>query len=160
MLEMRRLVLALALLWPVVGLADYWEGWEAYQRGDFATAMREWRPLAEAGDAEAQGNLGIMYADGTGVPEDDAEAVRWYRKAAQQGVAEAQTRLGVMYANGEGVPEDSVQAYAWFNLAAVQDNKAAQDNKDVVRKKMTPAQIAEAEKLSRKLCAKIPSCAK
>ena len=60
------------------------EGVAAYNRGDFATALREWRPLAEQGVAEAQFNLGLMYYDGEGVPQDYAEAVKWYRKAAEE----------------------------------------------------------------------------
>ena len=60
------------------------------------------RVRAEAGDAEAQYALGVMYANGQGVPQDDTEAGRWYRLAADQGLAEAQYNLGVMYANGNG----------------------------------------------------------
>jgi len=59
-----------------------------------------------------------MYANGVGVPEDDAEAVRWYRLAAEQGNAGAQSSLGLSYANGEGVPEDFVLAYMWWNFSA------------------------------------------
>ena len=157
---MKTVLLVLVLLWPVTVLADLNEGFEAAQRGDFATAMREWRPLAEAGVAKAQYNLGVMYDKGKGVPEDDTEAVKWYRLAAEQGHAQAQSNLGAMYANGEGVPEDYVQAYAWTNLAAAQGHKKAAGNKDIARKAMTPAQIAEAQKLSKTLCAKIPKCAK
>ena len=62
-----------------------------------------WPPINR--DAGGQNNLGVMYADGRGVPEDDAEAVRWYRLAADQGQSGAQLNLGVMYANGEGVPQ-------------------------------------------------------
>ena len=68
------------------------------------------RARAAQGDAEAQFNIGVMYAEGRGVPRDDAEAVRWYRLAAEQGHAYAQFNLGVMYAYGEGVPQDDVQA--------------------------------------------------
>jgi TPR repeat protein len=63
-------------------------------------------PIAEQGDASAQYNLGVMYANGYGVPQDYAEAVRWYRLAAGQGNAKAQYNLGLMYYNGEGVPQD------------------------------------------------------
>ena len=64
------------------------------------------RQAAEQGNAAAQFSLGLMYADGEGVPKDDAEAVRWYRLAAEQGNAAAQFSLGLMYADGEGVPKD------------------------------------------------------
>ena len=126
----------------------------AYQRGDYATALREWRPLAEQGYADAQFNLGVMYDEGRGVPQDDAEAVKWYRKAAEQGDAGAQYNLGVMYGNGLGVPQDYAQAHMWYNLAASrfppgEDRDNAVKNRDTVAKRMTPAQISEAEKLAR-----------
>ncbi len=75
---------------------------------------------AEQGHAVAQSLLGLKYARGAGVPEDDAEAVRWYRLAAEQGDAEGQWLLGSMYGNGDGVPGDDVLAYMWFNLSGAQ----------------------------------------
>ena len=93
---------------------DFKTGVEAYGRGDFATALREFRPLAEQGHAEAQYNLGFMYWNGNGVPKDDTEAVRWYRLAADQGVAQAQNNLGIMYAVGRGVTKDDTEAVRWY----------------------------------------------
>jgi TPR repeat protein len=92
---------------------DFDKGLAAAQSGDFATALKEWRPLAEQGDADAQSNLGVMYYNGNGVPQDYAQAVKWYRKAAEQGHADAQSNLGVMYDKGEGVPQDYAQAVKW-----------------------------------------------
>ena len=112
-------VLLLALP-AVVKSANFQAGMEAYGRGDFPAALREWRPLAEQGLPRAQYNLAVMYANGEGVPEDDVEAVKWYRKAAEQGDAGAQYNLAVMYANGEGVPEDDVEAVKWYRKAAEQ----------------------------------------
>ena len=80
------------------------EAKEAYDQGDFATALTLSRPLAEEGDAEAQYLLGRMYFAGKGVPKDHAESVKWYRRAAEQGNAEAQSKLGFMYHFGWGVP--------------------------------------------------------
>ncbi len=98
----------------------------------------------------AQYFLGFKYADGQGVPEDDAEAVRWYRLAAEQGNASGQSSLGYMYATGAGVPEDAVLAYMWYNLAAAQQgNENAQRSKDILEQQMTREQIAEAQRLSR-----------
>ena len=130
------------------------EGAAAYKRGDYATALREWRPLAEQGNANAQFNLGFMYRNGLGVPQDYAKALQWYRKAAKQGVAEAQYNLGIMYGNGEGVPQDYAQAHMWSNLAASsfplgEDRDRAAKNRDIVAERMTPAQISEAQKLAR-----------
>ncbi len=134
--------------------AGFDEGLAAYQRGDYATALREWRPLAEQGVAEAQSRLGFMYTFGEGVPQDDAEAVKWYRKAAEQGYAKAQYALGLMYANGQGVPQDYAKAHMWYDLAASrfppgEDRDKAVKNRDIVAKRMTPAQITEAQKLAR-----------
>ena len=134
--------------------AGFYKGVAAYNRGDYATALRELRPLAEQGVAEAQLNLALMYANGRGVPQDYAEAMKWYRKAAEQGHAEAQVNLGIMYQNGKGVPQDYVQAHMWYNLAASRfplskDRDEAVKNRDHVAKTMTPAQITEAQKLAR-----------
>ena len=119
--------LVLVLAAPAAG-QDYNKGHEAYGRGDYATALREWRPLAEAGDADAQYNLGVMYDNGQGVPQDYAEAVKWYRLAAAQGDADAQFNLGVMYDNGQGVPQDYAEAVKWYRLAAAQGDADAQAN--------------------------------
>ncbi len=78
----------------------------AYQRGDYATAIRELRLLCEQGNANAQFSLGAMYRNGLGVTQDCAEAVGWWRKAAEQGNAKAQYNLGFMYSSGKGVPQD------------------------------------------------------
>ncbi len=131
------------------------QGVAAYKRGDFATALRIWRPLAEQGDADAQSNLGLMYDNGEGVPENDAEAVRWYRLAADQGSAWAQFNLGINYEIGQGVPQNYVEAYRWFNLAA-SDSRAlaaplfarAVERRDRLLTLMTPAQIAEGQRLA------------
>ena len=86
------------------------------------------RQAAEQGDAGAQNNLGVMYANGEGVLKDEAEAVRWYRLAAEQGNAIAQFNLGVMYSNGRGVLKDDAEAVRWYRLAAEQGNAIAQFN--------------------------------
>ena len=134
-------------------LSQFDQGVAAYSRGDFTTALRLWRPLADQGNAAAQYNLALMYAKGQGVPQDYAAAVSWYRKAADQGNAAAQGNLGFMYSNGQGVPLDYVQAHKWYNLgsarateAEVRENNAK--NRDNVAALMTPAQIAEAQRLA------------
>ena len=162
----------------------------AHERGDYAAALRLLRPLAEQGDADAQFNLGFLYAKGEGVPQDHAEAVKWYRLAAEQGNAQAQNDLGASYVNGEGVPQDYaeavkwyrlaaeqgdadaqvnlgsmylmgqgvpqdyVQAHMWFNLAAARyseakDQDRAAKARDFVASKMTPEQLAEAQRQAR-----------
>ena len=114
-----------------------------------------YRKAAEQGHADAQCYLGLCFADGKGVPADDREAAYWYHKAAEQGHASAQLELGRCYANGEGVPQDDVQAYAWINLASVQRGEDAQEHRTRLRQRMTSAQIAEAQELSRELAAQI-----
>jgi len=110
--------------------APAWAGWDegvaAAKRGDYATAVREWRPLAEQGYAKAQFNLGLMYDNGQGVSQDYAKALQWYRKAAEQGNVEAQYNLGFMYDNGQGVPQDYAKALRWWRKAAEQGNAKAQ----------------------------------
>ncbi len=148
---MRRIFVAAILLiaFMAPARADLQDGVAAYERGDYATALREWRPFARQGDADAQFNLGIMYYFGQGVLQDYAEAVKWYRLAAEQGYADAQNNLGLKYDLGQGVPQDYVQAHLWYNLAAAQGNELASKNRDIVADRMTPAQIAEAQRLAR-----------
>jgi len=99
--------------------ADFQAGLEAYQRGDYANAIKEWRPLADAGDAPAQYRLAGMYSGGQGLPQDIPEALKWYRLAAEQGLADAQYMLGVTYQmGGRGVPADYSEALKWYRMAA------------------------------------------
>ena len=145
-------LLMVSLLTCAGGVAiaqDYDAGLKAAQAGDFQTALKEWKPLADQGHADAQYNLGWMYASGRGVPEDDAEAVRWYRLAADQGLAGAQHRLGLMYYNGEGVLQDNVTAHMWFNIAGANGAEDGRDNREKIERKMTPADISEAQKRAR-----------
>ncbi len=103
-------------------------GVAAYKLGAYATALREFRRLAEQGNAKAQNTLGLMYGKGLGVPQDYAKAVGWYHKAAEQGYAKAQNNLGFMYRNGRGVPQDYADAVKWFRKAAEQGIAEAQYN--------------------------------
>ena len=183
-------VLALALF-GVARAGPLEDAQGADQKGDYATEMQILRPLAEQGNALAQLGLGVMYANGQGVPQDDAQAVVWYRKAAEQGDADAQTivalmyvnghgvsqdyaqaliwyrkaadqgngsaqlGLGLMYANGHGVPQDYVRARMWFDIAAAAAGasdvsvRTAVKWRDLVATRMTPAQVAEAQRLAR-----------
>ncbi len=98
----------------------------AMERGDYAAAMRELRPLAEQGLASAQFKLGLLYDNGLGVPKDDVQARKWYEKAATQGHAEAQVNLGAMLVYARGGPQDYKMAIYWFRLSANQGNDLAQ----------------------------------
>jgi TPR repeat protein len=129
--------------------ADFQAGKDAYDRGDYATALNEWRPLAEQGDPSAQFRLGLLYENGEGVPRDFAKARLWYEKAAVQGEAKAQFYLGIQSAFGEGGPLDLVQAHMWYSLAAGNGNAHAPGYRDDLARQMTAAQIAEAHKRAR-----------
>ena len=178
------LLLSLLLGSGLAVAADFNKGVEAYNSGDFKTALAEWKPLAAQGNAVIQYNLGVMYDKGYGVPENDKTAVKWYTLAAKQGHASAQFNLGNKYNNGEGVPEndktavkwltlaaeqghakaqtnlglmydngsgvltDTKRAYMWWNLANYNGNKIAGENKDIIAKDMTPADISKAQDMS------------
>ena len=114
----------------------------------YIAAAKWYRKAAEQGMPIAQTRLGDMYRDGRGVPQDDAEAVKWFRRSAEQGQADAQNNLGSMYGIGQGVSQDYVRAHMWYSLAAAQGHDMARMNRDITAKKMTPAQIAEAQKLA------------
>ena len=113
--------------WTVLG-----GGYQSYLKGDYEAAFREWLPLAELGDVEAQYNLGVMYDEGAGVEQDLAIAADWYRKAAEQGFIDAQTNLGTMYYYGQGVPCDYHEAAKWFQLAADQGDSEASSYLDKI----------------------------
>src|SRR5437899_4160846 len=94
------------------------DGIAAHKRGDYVTALRLLRPLAEQGNASAQLRLGAMSESGQGVPQDYVEALKWFRKAADQGNGDAQFNLGLLYEKGKGVAQDKTEALRWFRKAA------------------------------------------
>ena len=106
------------------------EGMRAYRSGDYDTAYRAFRGLADQGDHQAQGSLGDMYRKGYGVTQDHAEAMKWYLRAADQGSAHAQDGLGLMYRDGLGVPPHAECAYIWFDLAARNFSVSRGDRRD------------------------------
>jgi TPR repeat protein len=118
-----------ALLWAgIIGgaQADFEAGQKAFEAGDHAAAFREWRPLAEAGNAKAQLQIAHLYFNGRGVSRSYVKAVRWYREAGAQGEAEAQVILGNGYEGGiYGLTVDLVQAAAWYRKAAEQNHGVA-----------------------------------
>ena len=97
-------------------------------KNKFAKAIPTFRTRAEAGDAVAQYNLGVLYYDGIGTERNYKEALKWFRMAADQGDADAQNNLGIMYYHGHGVGKNYSQAFHWYSLAAEQGHVAAQYN--------------------------------
>ncbi|MBR0777577.1 SEL1-like repeat protein [Bradyrhizobium diazoefficiens] len=102
------------------------DGVAAYERRDYAAALRIFRPLADKGSASAQYHLAMLYDDGNAVAQDPTEAVRWYRKAAEQADPRAQYRLGQHYATGKGVEKDLDKARIWYGWAAARRHPDAE----------------------------------
>jgi TPR repeat protein len=128
-------------LYRVQGLE---KGLSAVKVGDFKTALQEWRPLAEQGNAAAQNNLGLMHRNGEGVLKNYNEAVRWFCLSAKQGFAAAQSNLGFMYGHGYGIEEDLVLAHVWCNIGSANGDEEGAKLRDIFECKMTPEKIAEA----------------
>jgi uncharacterized protein len=120
---------------------------------DYAEAVSWYRLSAHQGNQMAKGSLAVMHREGMGVPQDYAEAARLFREMADQGDAHAQWSLGFMYRDGKGVLQDYVLAHMWWNLAAANFDSRLQESsmekRNAITSKMTPAQIAEAQKLAR-----------
>ncbi len=137
------------VLTPVQATA-FESGVDAYYAGNYEDALRHFRMAATRGHVRvgAQHNLGVMYDNGVGVPEDDATAVTWFRRAAEGGYIKSQSNLGLMYANGEGVPRDDVKAYLWFDVAGRRGNPVAARNRDTLARSMKPEQVETAQALA------------
>jgi len=124
------LIVLVMLVAEIGALQSAWGGFQkgvAAQRGnDYATALKEYRPLAEQGHLGSQLKMGLYYERGYGVPKDDKEAVRWYRMAAEQGDSQARLKLGWMYESGHGVPQSNVEAVRWYRMVAEQGIPKAQ----------------------------------
>ena len=93
-------------------------GLAAMERGHYATAIRSWMPIAEDGVPEAQNNIGHMYEEGLGVPQNYILAMNWYRQAADNDLPEAQHNMGLLYYHGYGVAQNLVESFRWFKKAA------------------------------------------
>lgn len=121
--------MVLSLAGPCAAWADVLaDGAQAYNRGEFAEAARLWRPLAQAGDADAQFALGTLYQTGRGVEQSDAKATEWFRRAARHGSIPAQYNLGNAYKHGRGVAPDEAKAFIWWHKAAQAGLAPAQFN--------------------------------
>jgi len=118
------IVLTSTIFFNPIALAQqdrFESGLASKDRGHYATALRAWLPMAESGNAEAQNNVGYMYEEGLGVPQNYLLAMNWYRQAADNGLAEAQHNMGMLYHHGYGVAENLGEAFRWFKMAADQE---------------------------------------
>ena len=150
--KLQSLVLAITLLVGNVSVAtaqDFDKGFKAAQSGDFQTALQEWLPLAEQGDADVQYNLGWMYQNGEGVLQDYAEAVKWFRLSAKQGETDAQNNLGVMYQSGFGVLQSNVMAHMWSNIASANGHPTSGNLRAFLVERMSNADISAAQQMAR-----------
>ena len=138
-----------ALALTVLSAQDFDAGLRAYEKEDYANALKEWRPLADQGQPRAQFLLGLLYYDGKGVPQDYPEAVKWFQQSADRGYARAQHNLGEMYATGQGVKRDYVLAYKWLNLCAAAGTDNCADHRDLIAKKLKASQLEKAQRMSR-----------
>jgi TPR repeat protein len=120
------LIVLMSLLISPANAQNYVKAFNAYLRGDYALAEREFRPLAERGNVLAQYKLGLMYNNGEGVKQDFGEAFRWFHRAAAQGYAPAQRSLGVKFEKGQGVKRNYGEAVRWYRHGAEQGDAAAQ----------------------------------
>ena len=148
---MKRLVgcLLSVLTFSSLPAADFAAGTKAYESGDYAAAFKEWEPLAQAGGSAAQFNLGLLYYDGHGVPQDFAEAASWFKKSADRGYVKAQHNLGAMYAVGKGVKRDYVRAYKWLSLCAAAGESSCEAQRDLAAKKLSSSKLANAQRMAR-----------
>ena len=157
----RNTIIALVLAFNAGSILaqDFQKGVAAYQSGDYVTALQEWRPLAEQGDAAAQTIIGSMYDNGTGVLQDYAEAVKWYRLAAEQGIALAKNNIGILYEYGRGVLQDNVRAHMWYNIAAANGYKKSGEWRDKIAGLMTSADISKAQSMAKEcMSSKYKNC--
>ena len=147
---MKHLLLLCTLLISFNSFADELsDANDAYLSGDYTTAITSFKNLAEQGHASAQNNLGLMYYEGKGTPQDYKAVIKWYTKSAEQGDANAQYHLGVMYYKGEGTPQDYVMAHMLWNISAANGDEDAKGNRDTLAKEMTSEKILEAQQLAK-----------
>jgi len=125
----------------------YYEGKGVPQ--DYRQAKQLFEEAAKQGHAGAQTNLGTIYLHGEGAPRSDRMALFWFSQAAEQQDALAFAKLGLMYAQGRGVLQDFIQAHMWYNLSAAHGENRSAEARDALAQRMTPAQIAEAQRLAR-----------
>lgn len=145
-------VLAAGPIIPAVAADPFDDAFNAYNNGDYATALQRFAPLAQGGDVRAQHMMGRMYSEGEGIQKNDAEGAKWYQVAADRGDIVSQLSLGTMYVNGRGVPRNFVEAYKWLSIVALSDSRTAVGQalevRDLIAQLMTPEQVEQGEQLA------------
>ena len=128
--------------------ADYARGMHAALNGDYLTAYKEWKPLADKNETTPQFQLGWLYEKGLGVNLNYDMAAYWYLRAAEQGYAYAQTALGRMYTGDHGINRDAIRAYMWSSIAAGLWDPDAKLIQETVAETMSPQDILKAQQLA------------
>jgi TPR repeat protein len=137
------------LLTAAPAWADFESGLEAYTVGSFDQAAREWQPLAEQGNKEAQYHLGLLYDEGQGLDRNYDLARFWYLRAAQQGYTDAYFALGDIYAAGRGTESDRSLAYHWYSMAAASGHARAKEIAGRYAPKLSTQQMAESDRITK-----------
>jgi len=128
------------------GLAQLYDAGQGGVPRDMAEALKLYQQAADQGLAGAEYTLGFMYESGHGVPKNQAEAIKWYAKAAEQGDSLAQFDLAQRYELGVGTKMDHVEALKWYLIAARQGQSDSAKRGDNLKKYLSSAEIAEAER--------------
>jgi len=145
---MKRLALAIFLCLASPATAEMEAGLELMNAGNYAAAFEQLLPAAQAGNADAEELIGVLYASGLGVERDDVRAFEWYLRASMKGHPGAQSGVGWYYEVGRGMPApDLVRAYLWYVLSTIGGDPDAAISQEEVVKKMTPDQIEKAHVL-------------
>lgn len=143
----------IALLLPAITAnADFATAMKAYEAGNYETAIEELLPLAKQGNAAAQYQMGLIYNNGDGVPQNYRDALVWFRRAAERGHVDAQIELGRMFLHGKGVRQDNVMAYVWLNLAVAQGDDElglGEKGRRLAELNLSSQQLQRAQRLSR-----------
>lgn len=121
-------------------------GYDAYELGNYAEALKHWIPEAEAGDADIQSRIGLMYLLGEGTEKNPEQAARWFKEAAKQNFGRAQYQLGRLYASGIGIEKDDIMAFVMMNAAIENGSPRANTDLEIVIARLSPEQKTLAEK--------------
>lgn len=140
---------ALLIGGPSAQAGEWEEGYAAYERQDYAGAVKKWRNVADTGNSAAQSILGAMYAQGQGVPQNYPAALKWYRLAAAQGDVKAQYKLGFMYAYGQGTARNMTLAYMWSQIAMTAGHPEAVKIRTMAESELSLEAFEKAKKMVR-----------
>jgi hypothetical protein len=137
----------------VTSAEEYWEGYDALDRGDYRAALKIYHRLAENGEPRSQDDLGHMYYIGLGTDQDFAKAAKWFQRAADQGHPPSLFNLGILHLYGHGLPRNDIAAHHWFNLASFlaterEARELANGHRERIARNLTASSLQTARKRS------------